>query len=105
MAAMPNGHDKNWYRLCGALDGFRSRYGRWPTRVCLPSIIMNDLRNLFAGRDFLTLTSKLQFVLDDARIVAADEDGGKYSYGDEGFPDHRPNPSAAEWLGVCPKPE
>jgi len=102
---MPNGHDKNWHRLCGAVDGFRSRYARWPTRVRLPGIIMNDLWNLFTERDFLTLTSKLQFVLDDARIVADDDDGGKYSYSDEGFPYHRPNPSAAEWFGVCPKSE
>jgi len=102
---MPNGHDKNWYRLCGAVDGFRSRYGRWPTRVRLPAIIMNDIRNLFTERDFLTLTSKVQFVLDDARIVADDDDGGKYSYRDEGFPDQVLKPKADQWFGVCPKPE
>jgi len=28
---MPNGDDKNWVRLCAALDGFFGRYGRWPT--------------------------------------------------------------------------
>jgi hypothetical protein len=66
---------------------------------------MNNLRSLFTDRAFLTITSKVQFVVDDARIVAEDGDGGKYSYQDEGFPDHRPKPSAEDWFGVHPKPE
>jgi hypothetical protein len=52
-----------------------------------------------------TLTSKVQFVLDDARIVADDGDGGKYSYRDEGFPDQFLKPKAEQWFGVCPRPE
>ena len=32
---MPNGADKNFVRLCAALNGFRLRYGKWPTRVVI----------------------------------------------------------------------
>jgi hypothetical protein len=66
---------------------------------------MNDLRNLFTARDFLTLTSRIRLVVDDARLVAEDDDGGKYSYRDEGLPDRVLNPSAKEWFRVSPKPE
>lgn len=67
--------------------------------------IMNDLRNLFTERDFLTLTSKVRLVLDDARIVAEDDDGGKYGYRDEGFPDGVLKPGASEWFRVYPRPD
>ena len=33
---MPNGIDKNWYRMCAAINGFRSRYSEWPTKIRLP---------------------------------------------------------------------
>lgn len=85
------------------MDGFRLRYGRWPTRYRAPSLIMNDLRILFTERDFLTLTSKIKLLVDDGRLVAEDDDGGMYSYCDEGFPDHHPQPNAEDWFGVRPK--
>lgn len=78
---MPNGHDKNWHRLCAALDGFRLRYGRWPKCYRAPGLIVDDLRGLFTPRDLLTLTSKIRLVVDDARLVAEDDDGGRYSFG------------------------
>jgi hypothetical protein len=43
--------------------------------------------------------------VDDARIVADDDDGGKYSYRDEGFPDQVLEPKAELWFGVCPRAE
>lgn len=82
---MPNGHDKNWVRFCAAIDGFRMRYGCWPVRVRMPAICVNDFRYLFTERDFLTITARVQLALDDARFVAEDDDGGAYSYMDEGF--------------------
>jgi hypothetical protein len=39
---MPNGASKNWICLCGAIDGSRSRYNKWPTKVRLyPDINAN----------------------------------------------------------------
>jgi hypothetical protein len=66
---------------------------------------MNNFRCLFSEKDILTITAKVRFVLDDAPFVAEDDDGGRYSYGDEGFPDSKPNKSAREWFGVSPRPE
>jgi hypothetical protein len=102
---MPNGHDANWVRVCGAIDGFRMRYGQWPTRVRMSAACLRDLGCLFSERDLLTITAKVRFVLDDAPFVAEDEDGGRYSYGEDGFPDPPPRVRAYEWFGVFPRPE
>src|SRR5262249_16177409 len=51
-APMPNGHDKNWVRLCAAIDGFRVRYGHWPMRVRIFPISLADIRDhLFTPED------------------------------------------------------
>lgn len=100
---MPNGHDKNWWRLCAVVDGFRMRYGRWPTRVRMPAICMDDFRRLFTEREILSITARVRFSLDDARFVADDADGGRYDYVSDGFPDPKPRVGACEWFGVSPK--
>ena len=38
-------------------------------------------------------------------MIAEDDSGARYDYEKEGFPPLRPQPAAAEWLGVKPKPE
>jgi|SRR5579862_4521876 len=104
---MPNGHDKNWIRLCGAIDGFRVRYGRWPDRVRMFPICLDDIRNcLFTPADLAAIVAKVKLIADDgAETIAEDDTGASYNYGKEGFPTNRPKPGAAEWLGVKPKPE
>ena len=103
---MPNGHDKNWIRLCAAIDGFRVRYGRWPKRVRAYSLSLADLRDhLFTPTDYAQITAKVALVADEVGMVAEDDEGGSYDYGKDGFPSERPTPSAAEWLGVHPKLE
>lgn len=102
---MPNGQDKNWIRLCAAVDGFRIRYGRWPTRVRMPATCMNDFKHLFTARDILTITAKIRFALDDEPFVAEDDDGPRYSCGDENVSGVAPAVSAREWFGVSPMPE
>jgi hypothetical protein len=32
-------------------------------------------------------------------MIAEDDLGGRYHYGQEGFPPQRPTPNAAHWLG------
>jgi hypothetical protein len=100
---MPNGHDKNWIRLLGAIDGFRVRYDAWPTRVRIFSASLADIRDhLFSPELYAKLTQKLDLIANEAPMVAEDDDGNSYSYGAEGFPSKRPNPSARDWLGVEP---
>lgn len=101
---MPNGHDKNWIRLLAAVDGFRIRYGAWPKRVRMFPLCLQDLKeSIFSPQSFAQLLDKLDLIAEDgAEHVAEDDLGNRYCYGSEGFPDHRPHPSAEEWLSVCP---
>jgi hypothetical protein len=100
---MPNGYDKNWVRLCGAIDGFRVRFGHWPSKVLLNRIILNDLEHgIFLPESMKRIKDKVSLVVQDADIVAQDEFGNQYSYGDEGFPARRPRIDARKWLGVEP---
>jgi hypothetical protein len=48
------------------------------------------------------IREKINLVIKDLPIVAQDELGNQYSYGDEGFPRKRPQVNAAIWLGVEP---
>ena len=101
---MPNGNDRNWVRACGAIDGFFVRHGHWPTRLRLFPMALEDFRqHLFTDEAFRVLESKLQLIPDpEAPMVAEDDSGHSYSYGDEGFPEVRPQPNAEVWLGVAP---
>jgi hypothetical protein len=102
---MPNGHDKNWIRLCAAIDGFRSRYGRWPLRVRMHEMSLRDFDFLFTKEDLARIYEKVALEPDEASMVAEDDSGDRYNYGEEGFPERAPDIPAAAWLGVRPKPE
>jgi hypothetical protein len=102
---MPNGHDKNWIRLCAAIDGFRHRFGRWPTRVRMLEPCLTDLRDMFTAQDFEIISKNLKLIADEGSMIAEDDTGASYNYGQEGFPNEHPSPSAEQWLGVQPKPE
>jgi hypothetical protein len=103
---MPNGHDRNWVRVCAAVDGFYIRYNRWPTRVRLFPVALADLRDhLFTPDDYARITSKVSLIPDDAPVIAEDDTGASYNYGKESFPKRRPSLSAEEWFGVSPKQE
>lgn len=99
---MPNGHDKNWVRLLGAIGGFRWKYRRWPRRVRMfPGALHNIQRDLFTPEAFAKLTEKIELIPEEgAPMVAEDDEGNSYSYGAEGFapPDIHPR----DWLGVEP---
>jgi len=100
---MPNGDDKNWVRLCAAIDGFRMRYGRWPKRVRMHALMLGDFYHIFTPADFAKIAHKVELITDGSQMVADDSKGASYNYGEEGFPSERPKPNAAEWLGVTPK--
>ena len=100
---MPNGHDKNFVRLCATVGSFRNRYGHWPTRVRLFPGTLDNLRSLFTQEDFNELTSKVKLIPDGAAaFVAEDEDGRSHSYGAEGALRQNGVIPAAAWLGVEP---
>ncbi|HEY0793169.1 MAG TPA: hypothetical protein VGD78_19045 [Chthoniobacterales bacterium] len=91
---MPNGHDKNWVRLCVTINGFRMRYGRWPSRVRMPEGCIADLRDrLFTGPEFEKITAKITLIPDEQSIVAEDDSGASFAYGEQ-------RPGAGACLGV-----
>ena len=98
---MQNGDHKNWVRLCSAIDGFRVKYGRWPKNIILPEGVLNDLKeHVFTKERFAKIEEKFSFVVENVPIVAADDSGRSYSYGDLGFPKKRPEITAQECLDV-----
>ena len=100
---MPNGTTKNWVRLCAAIDGFRSRYQSWPSKVSLDPIIHEDIENLFTEKSIQMLNGKIKLIARaNATVVAEDEQGKNYDYGRDGFPSSEPDIRAQDWLDVEP---
>lgn len=93
---MPNGHDKNFIRLCAAIDGFRAKYGAWPTKALLPEIVQRDLRALLGPELDRRLRQMLPFEASE-EVAVADDRGHVFRYG-TGVNAH--GPRAAEWLGI-----
>lgn len=100
---MPNGENKNWVRLCAAIDGFRARYELWPDRIFIGRLEHGDLLWMFTKQSYAKLTKKLTFIIgEDLGMAAGDDEGRKYDYGMEGFSRTPPDISARDWLDVEP---
>jgi hypothetical protein len=99
---MPNGHDKNWVRLPGAIDGFRMRFGCWPVRVRMfPGSLRNIQEDLFSADLFAELYSKVQLIPDEAPMVAEDVSGNPIRLEGRGFRVSGPT-RTRQWLGFEP---
>jgi hypothetical protein len=101
---MPNGGDKNYIRLCAAIEGFRVNYNAWPTAVRVRADMIADLRDHVLGPEaFAKVEAKLRIIPEDgAFMIAEDGTGRTYDYGEKGFPDQEPDIRAGNWLGVGP---
>ena len=98
---MPNGDDASWIRVCAAIDGFRARYGRWPTRVRLLPAALDGLRDhVLTPQGFAVVASVVELTPDEAApMIAEDADGESYNYGREGFVSPRPEEATRDWFG------
>ena len=99
---MPNGEDKNWVRLCIAVNGFRARYQKWPETALLSKWTAEDIKSLFKPLTYEAVLTKLEIVEveDDAHIELVDKAGNSFKYG-EGK-DFEPDVDASSWFGVTP---
>lgn len=96
---MPNGADKNVVRLCAAIDGFRVRYGSWPTVARLWPGCIKDLQQCLTPEGFSRIQSKLRLIeAEGATVQVEDEHGRSYDYGQDGFPETELDIRAEEWL-------
>ena len=100
---MPNGYDKNWIRVQAALNGFRQRFGHWPSKVLIPEAVLRGFElHIFTPDSMTNIRQKLELVVADVLIVAEDEQDNQYNYGAEGFLKEKLGIDAGEWLGVRP---
>lgn len=107
---MPNGIDKNLVRLCMAVDGFRNLFGRWPERVVIPAISLDDIRNLLSSDQWDAVAAHVALIEGEATFRAEDDDGNWFQYGNGTssrgeFEPRVPEEagqvrSALEWLGL-----
>jgi hypothetical protein len=75
----------------------------FPARVRVHEAALIDLRDfLFTRAEFAKITAKISIICDGSSIIAEDDLGGVYDYGEEGFPQHRPDIRAEQWFGVSP---
>ncbi len=98
---MPNGGDRNWVRACGAIDGFRARYGRWPTHLRMESGYYDDLvHHILTPEGFKRVDAVVKFVIDAAAVMIAEDDAGnRYDYAAEGFSREDPGVRTFNWFG------
>jgi len=96
-----NGGDKNWDRICGAIDGFRVKYDRWPKRVRVPPMALVDLASqVLTPTGFDRVSSFVEIVPEeDAFMIAGDDSGAEYDYSKSGFPERDPGPTTRDWFG------
>lgn len=101
---MPNGDDKNWVRICCAVDGFRSRHGRWPTAVRLPpTYFENVVGHVLSPIGYALVSAVFDIVADKSlvekvAIIAMDDSGIEFRYGDRGASE-KPRPGTNEYFG------
>ena len=96
-----NGHDKNWGRVCCAIEGFRSVFRRWPTRVRLYAAALKEIRDyILTPEAFAHVTSFIEFVQEEgAEMIAEDGTGAQFNYGKQYPVQKPPDITVWEWLG------
>ena len=99
---MPNGDDKNWVRLCIAVEGFRAIYQKWPETALLTKETAEDIKQLFKPLTYEAVLAKLDIVEveDGYHIELVDKAGNSFKYG-EGR-DFEQDEDANSWFGVTP---
>ncbi len=97
---MPNGGDKNWVRVCKAIDGFRGRYGHWPKRVRIMPVSFVDLvSHVLTPLGFALVSSVVELIPEeDAEMIADDGTGAEFNYGREES-ENAVTPRTREWFG------
>jgi len=104
-AFMPNGDDKNWFRICSVVDEFRTRHGHWPTSVRLPpAYFENVVGHVLSPIGFALVSSALAIfsddeILADVPIIAEGGCGDSIRCGDGPSSAERPEPTTMDYFG------
>lgn len=63
---MPNGDDKNWFRICHVVDEFRKKHRRWPVCVRMPPLYFEDVvGHVLSPIGFALVSTVFDIVADD----------------------------------------
>ena len=73
----------------------------WHSASKAQACLANLRDDLFTKEDFAKITEKLRLVIYERAIVAEDDQGATFTYGED-FSYEKHPPSAEEWLGVQP---
>lgn len=104
---MPNGSDKNWMRICFAVNGFRSRHGRWPKEVRIsPTLFEDVVGHVLTPAGFALISNVFAIVSDrdlseKVAIVAVGEFHDEFRYGEESGDLQDPEPSTFDYFGIA----
>jgi len=104
---MPNGSDAYWIRLCMAINGFKGKYGKWPTKVRLRSGLISIINGILGGKSFAILEKHIELIPDEEflEISAEDNIGHQFIYGKDMDEYQEPDTSIKDWLGIDSLPE
>ncbi len=90
------------HRIRQAVDGFRARYGKWPTRVLMAGDMADDIKqHTLTDMGWSMLVSKLEIVrIREGRVIAEGESGDRFEYG-ESYDPVPAGKSADVWIWGC----
>lgn len=99
---MPNGADKNWVRVCTAIDGFVAKHGHPPTLVEMnPWVFTNLVGHVPTPTGYALVSSVVRLAPGDEGmgVIARDDSGAAFDYGMDEFQYDYDRPWAASWFG------
>lgn len=99
---MPNGADKNWVRVCTAIDGFIAKHGHMPMVVEMNQLVFADLvGHVLTPTGYALVSSVVRLVPGGEGIVviARDDLGAAFDYRMDDFQYDYDQPWAGSWFG------
>jgi hypothetical protein len=87
-------------RMLETLNGFKDKYGHWPTTLRLTPIAVEALRDIhLTPLGFQACRAKLQLLIGEQEKLRAEDDAGlAFDYVKEGWTGKSPPSGADEWL-------
>jgi hypothetical protein len=88
---MPNGVDRTFVRFISCIEGFKTKFNNWPTKVRLGPSFINELKEVMDLEDYRKLTNNIMLIPDesnphDGLYVAEDDEGNAYDLMQSGHP-------------------
>lgn len=103
---MPNGADKNYWRLVTTIALYRRRFGDWPTEVRLSPVTLWSLAQLLNMPNFELLARRVRIRTTLRASLTAGSRRGHVSYDDvDEYPQPGEVDAAAAWLGTTVRAE